>query len=111
MRKISLVLVAVMLLSAGNLLANNSSEDKPSKTLVAQISKMLSKNLLTENEVNITAHVRFTVNSNSEIVVLSVKTDNDVVENFVKASLNYKKVDLTKMEKGKVYVMPIKIEG
>ena len=53
-------------------------------------------------------------NTNSQFDKLKDKfnsEDNDVVENFVKASLNYKKVDLTKMEKGKVYVMPIKIEG
>ncbi|WP_298487699.1 hypothetical protein [uncultured Maribacter sp.] len=112
MRKISLVVVAAMLLSAGNLLANNTSdEDKPNKTLVTQISKLLSKNTLTESEVDATAYVRFTVNAYSEIVVLSVKTENAVVESFVKAGLNYQKVDVTKMIAGKVYVMPVRIKG
>ena len=111
MRKLSLVLVAAILLSTGNLLANNVDNVKPTKTLTTQISKLLSVNTLTEKEVNAIAQVRFTINSEKEIVVLSVVSENDRLESFVKGNLNYKKVVIKNYVEGKVYTVPVRIQS
>ncbi len=111
MRKISLVLVVAMLLFVGNTFANNTVEDKPGKKLVTQIAKLLSKNTLTSKDVDATAQVRFTVNKESEIVVLSVSTNNYRLEGFVKGNLNYKKVALEEYTEGKIYTMPVRIKS
>ncbi|WP_291871528.1 hypothetical protein [Maribacter sp.] len=110
MKKISLVLVAAMLLSTGSILANNLDGLNPTKTLTAQISKLLSSNDLTEYEVNVEAQVRFTINKDREIVVLSVDTDNGTVEEFVKSRLNYEKVDMSNYVEGRLYTMPVRIK-
>jgi len=48
------------------------------------------------------------VNSNHELVVLSVKTESAELEYFVKFPLNYHKL-VNKMEKGKVFTLPVTI--
>jgi len=51
------------------------------------------------------------LNAHGEILVLSVGTEFDKIENFVKAKLNYQKVNLTDVEEGKVYTFPVRIEA
>lgn len=111
MRKLSLVVVAAMLLGTGNLLANDIDSFEPSKSLSLQISSMLSDNNFSEFEDDLTAQVRFTLNNEGEIVVLSVSTDFDQMERFVKNRLNYQKVDLNNVEEGKVYTIPVRIKA
>ncbi len=109
MRKISLVLVAAMLLSTGSILANEVKDKEPSKSLSHQISKILSNNHFSEAEINSTAQVRFTVNQEREIVVLSVDSKNKALESFVKGRLNYKKVEAVNLEEGKLFTVSVRI--
>ena len=109
MRKISLVLVAAMLLITGNVLATEAKPKNPTKSLSAQISQMLSLNTFTEEEVDLTAQVRFTLNNKHEIVVLSVDSENESLEGFVKTKLNYQKVDVESYKEGKMYTVPVRI--
>ena len=111
MRKLSLVVVAAMLLATGNVLANDVKGENPSKNLSTQISKMLTVNNFTIGDDDLTAQVRFTLNADGEIVVLSVNSEFDKMESFVKAKLNYKKVNLADVEEGKVYTIPVRIEA
>ena len=106
MRKLSLVVVAAMLLVTGNVLANDTDGVKPTTSISTQISKMLSDNSFSDE---LTAQIRFTLNSEGEIVVLSVDTDSEVLEGFVKSRLNYKKVDVDAIEEGKLYTVPVRI--
>ncbi len=109
MRKLSVVLVAAMLLMVGNVVANEVTTVDPSKSLSAQISKLLSHNAFTQNEVALTAQVRFTLNNAHQIVVLSVETENLALADFVKRKLNYEKVDLEGYKEGKLYTIPVRI--
>jgi hypothetical protein len=109
MRKLSLVFVAAMLLTTGNILANDSVKTDPTKKLSAQIGELLANNYLTDNQVNLTAQVRFTLNNAGEIVVISVDTDNERLEFFVKSKLNYQKVEVNGSKEGKMYTVPIRI--
>ena len=106
MRKISLVLVAALLLTAGNVLANDYKPENPTKKLATQIQTMLKDNSFDINE-DLVADVRFTINNEGEIVVLSVSTSNQTLEGFVKGRLNYKKVENAK--EGKIYTVPVRI--
>lgn len=109
MRKLSLVIVAAMLLSTGNILASDIDGVKSSKSLSTQITKLLEDNSFTDEETDLIAQVRFTLNEEGEIVVLSVDTDHTDLERFVKSRLNYKKVDVSKVEEGKLYTVPVRI--
>ncbi|ASV29098.1 hypothetical protein [Maribacter cobaltidurans] len=109
MRKLSLVFVAAFLIVTGNVLANNTEGVEPAKSLSSQISNMLRDNSFSDMESDLTAQVRFTLNSEGEIVVLSVDTESVNLERFVKGRLNYQKVDISKVEEGKLFTVPVRI--
>lgn len=109
MRKISLVLVAAMLLFTGSIFANDVKDTDPVKSLSSQITKILSNNHFSEATVDASAQVRFTVNNQGEIVVLSVDTNNYALESFVKGRLNYKKIDATDLKEGKLFTVSVRI--
>ena len=113
MRKFSLVLVAAMLLTTGGIFANDSKTNpkkaNPSKTLSTQIADLLDDNFFVLKEGDWTANVKFILNSANEIVVLSVDTDNHLLEGFVKSRLNYQKVELTGFREGKTFTVPVRI--
>ncbi|TVZ17193.1 hypothetical protein [Maribacter sp. MAR_2009_72] len=111
MRKLSLVVVAAVLFATGNVMANDNTDIGPAKSLSSQISVMLANNNFSEIDFDLTAQVRFTLNSEGEIVVLSVDSQYERMERFVKNSLNYKKVDLSKVEEGKIYTIPVRIKA
>ncbi|MDH3796007.1 MAG: hypothetical protein OER83_03950, partial [Flavobacteriaceae bacterium] len=58
---------------------------------------------------DITAVVKFTLNAEQEIVVLSVQTDDDSLETFLKYRLNYQKVELENFKEGRTYTVPVRI--
>ena len=108
MRKICLALVATAMLVGGTVSANATEPANPTKKLATQIHAMLEANYFNV-ETDVTADVRFTINKEGEIVVLSVDTDNDALEGFVKGRLNYQKVELDSAKEGKLYTVPVRI--
>ncbi len=112
MRKFSLVLVAAALFISGNLFANNSDNTDPQRSLATQIHELLKVNkLVVDNSEELTAKVLFTVNSEQEIVVISVETDDSDLESFVKSKLNYKRVELNEFAEGRMYRMPLRVKA
>lgn len=112
MRKVSVVLIAVMLLSTGSIFANDVKldKDKPVKKLSTQVMELLNNDTVDHLYDGATAFVRFTLNQEKEIVVLSVNSEDDTMKSFVKSHLNYKKVNLNEYREGKVYTIPVRIE-
>ena len=106
MRKIS-VICAVALMAFGTATSNVQPEET-TKKLSTQIHKMLETNSFDIVD-DLTANVRFTINKEGEIVVLSVDTDDQDLEGFVKGRLNYQKVDITAFKEGKMYTVPVRI--
>ena len=100
-----------MLLATSSLMANDNTNVGPVKSLSSQIGELLSGNNFDVDEVGLRAQVRFTLNSEGEIVVLSVDTKEVQLESFVKNKLNYKKVQLEKVEEGKIYTIPVSIKA
>ena len=111
MRKLPVVLVAALLLTAGNLFANDSNTTDPKKELAIQISHLLEDNSFVLNDHDLTANVLFTLNKDMEIVVISVDSEDELLERFVKSRLNYQAVDFVVAEEGKMYTVPVRIKG
>jgi len=113
MRKISLVFAAALLLSAGNVLASEgpSNSENPKAKISTQIESLLEEsNGFNLGEANqLTAVVRFMLNDEKQIVVLSVDTQDERLELFVKARLNYEKVSDQNLKKGKAYKIPVRV--
>ena len=58
MRKLSVVVIAAMLLVSGNILANDVVKEDPAKKLSTQIGELLQNNNLDVGTINLTAEVR-----------------------------------------------------
>ena len=108
MRKMSMAFFAAALIAVGTLSASPVENVRPTNELSTQIHKMLKSNSF-DVEEDLVANVRFTLNKEGEIVVLSVDTEDDALESFVKGRLNYKKVDFQDAKEGKLYTVPVRI--
>ncbi|NAS11255.1 hypothetical protein [Poritiphilus flavus] len=110
MRKLSVVMVAAMLLTAGSIFASDPEKPKSEKGLSYQVWKLLKDNRIeVAEDEDLQAEILITINEDNEIVVIKVDSEDQKLDRFVKARLNYKKVDFTPLEKGKRYIIPLRI--
>ncbi len=104
------ILVIAFTLFALNVSAAVLEPVKPTTKLRAEIVELIGPNCPYEyNENECTAEVLFTVNTNSEIIVLSVNSPNTEAEAYIKSKLNYKKVNHRTIKEGELYLLPIKM--
>jgi hypothetical protein len=82
---------------------------KVKKELHEQIVQLIGNSSQSLNNINLDVDIMFTINNKSELVVVSVNSDNTVVDNFVKSKLNYKKVKVSTIDPGKIYRLPLKV--
>ncbi|MDX1327130.1 MAG: hypothetical protein R3299_05445 [Arenibacter sp.] len=112
MKKLNLILVAVMLFSVGSVFANSGLEEESPKGLTQQINELLTRNVpLSLMEEDMSAVVYFTVNTEKEIVVLSVMTNEEALDAYIKSRLNYEKVKCTELEIGETYKIPVEVKS
>jgi septal ring factor EnvC (AmiA/AmiB activator) len=95
-------------MSATVTFANNDVDKKKKEenSLRTEIVKLLGDYRVEETT---SAEVSFMINRKGEIVVLSVKSQNEDVENYVKAALNYQSVENAVAKRMKVYKLPLKM--
>jgi hypothetical protein len=105
MKKLKVLIVAIALFS-GTLISTASVDSESSPDFSSEIVKMLEFPPDFKGEIKTSVH--FLVNSEGEIVILTVDTKNNKVEEFIKKRMNYKKLK-TDLIKGKEYVVPILI--
>ncbi|WMI65639.1 hypothetical protein RBH94_00415 [Aestuariibaculum sp. YM273] len=110
MKTIKVLLVLAILLCSNTIFANNSKvNDLPkTETITVEIQKIL-KNSNLEFTEEVSANVYFTINNKSEIVVLSIDSDSDELEQFLKYKLNYCKIQAEGMAPGRKYLIPVKL--
>ena len=109
MKKIINLVLVVLLLTTFNVSANtvNSFEEDLPKA-VKVMSEMIKKNLENfefENEALV--DVVFTVNSDNELVILNVKTNDNEIKNYIKSTLNSLKIEDANLYVGKNYSIKI----
>jgi hypothetical protein len=108
MKKISLTLVAAMLLFTGSVLGNGSDKGDPSKALRKQVKELL-EDYRSEPNRNLVASILFTINRENEIVVLSVKTKNSNLKEYIKTRLNYKEAKTEESAGGRKFVIQVRV--
>jgi len=109
--KVFISVIALTLFVTTAAMANSKTKITNKAKLGTELAILLGDYNFTIDEKSITADVSFMVNENSEVVVLSVNSKRESVDFYVKGRLNYKKVDATGITKGKIYIMPLKIEN
>ena len=104
------ILALVVAMTIGSFV---SATTNPIKTVEsASISKSvgeLLKNPGFQLDQEVDAVVDIFINSDDEMVVLSVDTDNEKVEQYIKSRLNYKKVENTTLGNKKSFKVPVKM--
>ncbi len=109
MRKFNAPLMLVTLLFAGTMLANDVPGRPSVKSLSSQIGTLLAENPFVVTGRDLVADVKFTINENREIVVLTVHTTDLTLASFVKSKLNYRPVLLEDYKEGRLYTVPVRI--
>ena len=109
MRSLKLFALALTLFTI-NVTASNLNPVKPTDELRFEIVDLIGSNYSADMEADeYQADVLFTVNSERELIVLSVDSDNDGLESHLKQRLNYKKVDHRPSKPGEIYLLPVKM--
>jgi hypothetical protein len=108
MRKFKVLALALLIGTVGLFAANTSDPDDPKKEIRNQIVKLLEDpSFVIEKEMNVV--IKFTFNSEGEIVVLCAGCKDKQVVNYIRKNLNGKKFDSPGV-KDKIYKMPLKIK-
>ncbi len=109
MKSLKLFVLALALFTI-NVSAANLNPIKPTDDLRIEIVDLIGTNYMDEMVENeYSAEVLFTVNSKRELIVLSVDSNNSQLESYLKAKLNYKKVDHRPGQPGEIYLLPVKM--
>ena len=90
MKKLSVILVAFVLLLGTNVTAADAGLDKEKKLTISQEIGDLLADADMELDFDVNANVTFMINEEGEIVVLTVDTSDLSIERFIKSRLNYK---------------------
>jgi len=110
MKNLKLFVLALGLFTI-NVSAANFHPIKPTDDLRIEIVDLIGSSytdeMMTTDQLE--ANVMFTVNSKKELIVLSVDTDNEQLESYLKHKLNYKKVNHRPSKDGEIYMLPVKM--
>jgi len=112
MKKIQSI-IAILAISLSTIFSINATEkNKPeTKKLRTEIVSYLGDNISIELKKTSTAEVSFMINNDNEIVIISVDSDINELNSYIKAKLNYKKVNVKGTKKGEIYKMPLRINA
>ena len=108
MKKFKLLALAFVIGTASIFAANVDDLKKPTKELRNEIVKLLQASDI-ELDNDATVIIKFTFNSEGEMVVLCPGCTNKKLVNFIRENLNHKKFE-NPGERDKIYKMPLKIE-
>lgn len=105
MKKLALFILTVVIGTASVFAVNTKTEKKPTKELRNEIIELIkTSDLAFDNDVTIT--IKFTFNSEGEMVVLCPGCDDKKMKKFISEKLNYKKFKNPGV-RDKIYRMPL----
>ena len=82
----------------------------PNESLRSEVVELIGATYFGDyEEVDFSVEVMFTVNSDRELIVLSVKTKDPDVRSYFKRRLNYKKVNHVPGKPGEIFLLPVKV--
>ncbi len=108
MKKITVLLFAIVL-GSSQIFASNNNPVNAEQLLRNEIASLLDHPKIKVEKEELSANIEFTLNSRDEIVVLTVDSEQDIVIEYVKSRLNYKKIDSEIKAGNKVFKIALKI--
>jgi len=108
MKKLKLLVLALVIGSASVFAVNGEIPEEANKKIRNQIVDLLqTPEFSVEKDINVM--LTFTFSSAGEIVILNVDSKNHNVLNYLRENLNYKKVK-SPGERDRLYTMPLKLK-
>lgn len=107
MKKLTLTVLLTLVTTMSAFCMNEDAEKQVKNNLRNKINMLLGK-YKQELKTTANATIKFMINTNGEIVVLSVETEKENIERFVKQKLNYKKANVKNVKALAVYTVPVK---
>ncbi|MEZ4795877.1 MAG: hypothetical protein R2785_01800 [Flavobacteriaceae bacterium] len=108
MKKLKTLLLVVAITVSGVLSASSVEKKDDSVVITDEIGKLL-KNPSFFVDKDIVADVTITLNKNNEMVVLSVDSNEQYVNDFIKSRLNYKELPATFTSKERTFKVPVRV--
>jgi hypothetical protein len=108
--KTIIAIMAIGLSTVFSASATDPNPEKKIKTLRTELASFIGKNIPIEINKVTTAEVSFIVNNKYEVIVISINSNIVELDYFLKQKLNYKKITTREVEKGKIYIMPLRVE-
>lgn len=111
MKKSIFILTAVLVLSVVNIFATTPEVNNPktSKAISVQVYKMLGENSIPDAIRGSKAEVRVAVDTGNYLRILSIETENESLEKFIRTSIDFKKLSKGTYEQGIVYRIPLEV--
>ncbi|MCF7568206.1 hypothetical protein L3X37_07495 [Sabulilitoribacter arenilitoris] len=109
MKKIKSLLL-VLAISISSVLSASTNKELPKSSSVAKEVAKLLKNPNLDLKEEVLVFVKFALNDNHEMVVLSVDSDNRQIDSFIKNKLNYVKLKAKSNTDKKMFVIPIRFQ-
>ena len=109
----SFLLVAAIAFSSVLSASTNPVEANPAKSaestvITQEVGKLLQNPTFTVDH-DMYADVTITINKNNELVVLSVDSEHNIVEGFIKGRLNYQTLPEALKSGERTFIVPVKI--
>jgi len=111
MKQLKALLLAVTLTFSSVLMASTNPENPSPETskITLKIERFL-ENPTFDVDHEMTANVTLTLNKNNELVVLSVDSADEKMENFIKNRLNYRKVSGSYETLTGKFIVPVRVK-
>jgi len=109
MKNVKLLFVAFALFAL-QATAAITSPVEPNQQLRAEIVEIIGTECPYQlDQKECTVEVLFTINSKGELIILTVNSENEKAESFIKNKLNYKKVTHIPKKEGELFLLPMRI--
>ncbi|MBP2831760.1 hypothetical protein J8281_06120 [Aquimarina sp. U1-2] len=109
MKKLFIVLFALVL-GAGQAYALEGNPLESDQLIRDEVAKLLKNPQIDVEKSDLTASIQFTLNKKGELVVLDVDSEKDLVIDYIKSRLNYKKVVVEKVKNtNRIYTLSVTI--
>ncbi len=109
MKALKMLVLVVAITFSSAVSASTEPIEETKKATVSQTVGELLKNPEFKLNEDVDALVSIFINEDDEMVVLSVDTESEVVEKYIKNRLNYKKLSKDVFGYSKSYKVPVKM--
>ena len=117
MKSLKILALLLAILVSSNI---EALTDKKSRSTVenAEPSNPISKEIVSHLkkpqfhlEKDVLVFVKFTLNDQNEMVVLSVDSESELIDSFIKNRLNYKKLNARSKKGSKNFIIPVRVNA